>query len=64
MNITLHKNCDIYLILGACGNQIYAAARAYAESYLARRHPDSNVFCQLDERGDWQHPTNTNTTIG
>jgi hypothetical protein len=33
------------LILGACGNRAYAAARAYA-----LRHPDSNVFSRLDER--------------
>jgi hypothetical protein len=36
MNFTLHKYCDVYLILGACGS--------------ARRHPDSNVFRRLDER--------------
>jgi hypothetical protein len=40
----------MYLILGACGNRAYAAARAYAERYPARRHPDSNVFHRLDER--------------
>jgi hypothetical protein len=38
------------LILGASGNRAYAAARAYAERYPARRHPDSNVFHRLDER--------------
>jgi hypothetical protein len=37
MNFTLHKYCDMYLILGACGNRYYAAARAYAERYPARR---------------------------
>jgi hypothetical protein len=50
MNFTLHEYCAMYLILGACGNWAYTAARAYAERYPARRHPDSNVFCQLDER--------------
>jgi hypothetical protein len=40
----------MYLILGACDNRTYAAARAYAERYPARRHPDSNVFRRLDER--------------
>jgi hypothetical protein len=50
MNFMLHEYCDMYLILGACGNQTYAAARAYAETYPACRHPDSNVFCQPDER--------------
>jgi hypothetical protein len=49
-NFTLHEYCDMYLILGACGNQAYAAARAYAERYPACHHPDSNVFCRLDER--------------
>jgi hypothetical protein len=44
MNFTLHEYCDMYLILGACGNRAYAAARAYAERYPALRHPDSNVF--------------------
>jgi hypothetical protein len=38
------------MILGACGNRAYAAARAYAETYSARNHPDSNVFRRLDER--------------
>jgi hypothetical protein len=50
MNFTLHEYCDVYLILGACGNWAYTAARAYAEMYPARRHPDSYVFCRLDER--------------
>jgi hypothetical protein len=49
MNFTLHEYCDMYLILGACGNQAYAAARAYTERYPACRHPDSNVFW-LDDR--------------
>jgi hypothetical protein len=40
----------MYLILGACGNRAYAAARAYAERYPARHHPHSNVFRWLDER--------------
>jgi hypothetical protein len=40
----------MYLILGACGNRAYAAARAYAEKYPARCHPDSNVFRWLDKR--------------
>jgi hypothetical protein len=34
----------MHLILGACGNRAYAAARADAERYPARRHPDSNIF--------------------
>jgi hypothetical protein len=38
------------LSIGVCGNQAYTAARAYAERYPARRHPDSNVFHRLDER--------------
>jgi hypothetical protein len=50
MNFTLHEYCDMYLILGAWGNRGYAAARAYAERYPARRHPDINVFRRLDER--------------
>jgi hypothetical protein len=50
MNFTLHEYCDMYLILGACGNRAHAAARAYAERYPARRHPDSNVYRRLDER--------------
>jgi hypothetical protein len=50
INFTLHEYCDVYLILGACGNRADAAARAYAERYPARRHPDSNVFSRLDER--------------
>jgi hypothetical protein len=63
MNFTLHEHCDMYLILGACGNWAYAAARAYAEKYPARRHPDSNISpAGLEDEGDWQHPTNT--TIG
>jgi hypothetical protein len=33
MNFT-QKYCDMYLILGACGNWAYAAVRAYAERYL------------------------------
>jgi hypothetical protein len=44
MNFMLHEYCDMYLILGACGNQ------AYAERYPACCHPDSNMFRQLDER--------------
>jgi hypothetical protein len=40
----------MHLILGACGNRTYAAVRAYAERYPARRHPDFNVFRRLDER--------------
>jgi hypothetical protein len=50
MNFTLHEYCDMYFILGACGNWTYSAARAYAERYPACHHPDSNVFCQLDVR--------------
>jgi hypothetical protein len=50
MNFMLHEYCNMYLILGACGNWTYAAASAYAEWYLAHRHPDSNVFYWLDER--------------
>jgi hypothetical protein len=50
MSFTLHEYCHMYLILGACGNRAYAAARAYAERYPVRRHPDSNVFHWLDER--------------
>jgi hypothetical protein len=50
MNFTLHEYCDIYLILGVCGNWAYAAAKAYAERYPACRHPHSNVFHQLVER--------------
>jgi hypothetical protein len=50
MNFTLHEYCHTYFNLGACGNRIYAAARAYAERSPARRHPDSNVFRRLDER--------------
>jgi hypothetical protein len=50
MNFTLLEYCDMYMILGACGNWAYAAVRAYAERYPAHRHPDSNVFRQLDER--------------
>jgi hypothetical protein len=50
MNFTLHEYYDVYLILGACGNRAYAAARAYAERYPARRHPESDVFCRLDEK--------------
>jgi hypothetical protein len=50
MNFTLREYCHMYLIIGACGNRTYAAARAYAEMYPARRHPDRNVFRRLDER--------------
>jgi hypothetical protein len=50
MNFTLHEYCDMNLVLCACGNQAYAAARAYAERHPACCHPDSNVFCQLNER--------------
>jgi hypothetical protein len=50
MNFTLQEYCDVYLILGACGNWAYATARAYAERYTAFRHPDSDVFRRLDER--------------
>jgi hypothetical protein len=49
MNFMLHEYCDMYLILGACGNQVYAAARAYAERYPACHHPDNNVFSWLDK---------------
>jgi hypothetical protein len=44
INFTLHEYCDVYLILGACGNRAYAAARAYAEMYPARHHPDSTLI--------------------
>jgi hypothetical protein len=50
MNFTLHEYCDVYLILGACGNWAYAAARACAERYPAHRRPDSNVVFRLDKR--------------
>jgi hypothetical protein len=50
MNFTLHGYCDLYLILGACGDQAYAAARAYAERYPACHHGGSNVYCRLDEK--------------
>jgi hypothetical protein len=60
MNFTLHQYCDMYLILDACGNRAYAAARAYAERYPVRRRPDRNVFRQIDEGPQ----RTTNTTIG
>jgi hypothetical protein len=50
MNFTLHEYCDMHLILGACGKRAYSEARAYAERYPARHHPDSNVFHRLDKR--------------
>jgi hypothetical protein len=50
MNFTLNEYCDMYLILGACGNRAYAAARAYTERHPAYRHPDSDVFHRLEER--------------
>jgi hypothetical protein len=64
MNFTLHEYCDMYLILGACGNRAYAAARAYAERYPARRHLDSNVFRRLDERMRETGNVVPNITIG
>jgi hypothetical protein len=39
MNFMLHLYCDMYLILGACGNQAYAAARAYADRYSTSTLP-------------------------
>jgi hypothetical protein len=30
MNFTLNEYCDVYLILGACGNRANAVARVYA----------------------------------
>jgi hypothetical protein len=50
INFTLHEYCDMYFILGACGNRAYAAAKAYAERSPARHHRDSNVFRRLNER--------------
>jgi hypothetical protein len=33
MEHTLNENCNMYVMLGACGNRANIAAREYAERY-------------------------------
>jgi hypothetical protein len=50
MEYTLNEYCNMYLMLGACGNRASIAAREYAERYPVRHLLDTNVFHQLDQR--------------
>jgi hypothetical protein len=51
MNFTLHEYCDMYLILGACGNQAYAAAKGLCRKVGIQHATIQKVrFRWLDER--------------
>jgi hypothetical protein len=50
MEYTLKEYCNMYLLLGMCGNRANVAARKYAERYLACCLLNTYVFHQLDQR--------------
>jgi hypothetical protein len=52
MEYTHDEYCDILLALGTCNtcSRAGAAAQEFALPYSGRRHPDANVFRQLEQR--------------
>jgi hypothetical protein len=50
MEYTHEEYCVMFLILGTCNSRAGATAREYALRYPGRRHPDNNVFRQLEQR--------------
>lgn len=49
MEYTL-KYCNMYLMLGGCGNRANGAVTECVKWYLAHQFLNANVFCQLDQR--------------
>jgi hypothetical protein len=50
MEYTHDEYCEMLLTLGACNSRAGTAAREYALRYSGRRHPNANVFRQLEQR--------------
>ncbi|EFN66889.1 hypothetical protein EAG_00283, partial [Camponotus floridanus] len=50
MDYSSEEYCEMIILYGECMRNAEATARAYAENFPNRRHPDGNVIRRLINR--------------